>query len=208
MPHSHDHGCSHEASSSDHSPEMGIEYSLFQKIDMENLEVLNEESEGSGKTIFKPYEERLDFSKFVTSDADEELLINIPFTGNVKLKGIIIIGADDETHPKRLRIFKNRPKMTFDDTGCCPEQEFELNRDTNGTLEYATKVVTFSSVHHLSLHFPSNYGAESTKIYYIGLRGEFAEAHFHGVTICTYESRPNVSDHKNDLFDSVNKEVQ
>lgn len=103
MPHSHD-GCSHEASNSDHSPEMGIEYSLYQKIDMENLEVLNEAEEGSGKTIFKPFEERLDFSRFVISDADEELLINIPFTGNVKLKGIIIIGADDETHPKRLRM--------------------------------------------------------------------------------------------------------
>lgn len=104
MPHSHDHGCAHEASNIDHSPEMGIEYSLYQKIDMENLEVLNEETEGSGKTVFKPYEERLDFSRFVTSDADEELLINIPFTGNVKLKGVIILGADDETHPKRLRM--------------------------------------------------------------------------------------------------------
>lgn len=70
------------------------------------------------------------------------------------------------------------------------------------------RVVTFNSVHHLSLHFPTNYGEDSTKIYYIGLRGEFSEAHHHGVTICNYESRPNVSDHKGSLFDQVNHQIQ
>lgn len=41
-----------------------------------------------------------------------------------------------------------------------------------------------------------------------GLRGEFSEAHYHGVTICTYEARPNVSDHKNETFDTVNRSIQ
>lgn len=65
MPHSHDHGpgCSHEAADVDNALEMGIQYSLFAKIDMMNLECLNEETEGSGKLVFKPYEDRLDFSK-------------------------------------------------------------------------------------------------------------------------------------------------
>lgn len=66
----------------------------------------------------------------------------------------------------------------------------------------------FNSVHHLSLHFPTNFGDETTRIYYIGLRGEFSEAHHHGVTICTYESSPNVADHKNDLMDKVDQEIQ
>lgn len=62
--HSHDHGqdCGHEATDIDHALEMGIEYSLYQKIDLENLECLNEESEGSGKKVFKPYEKRLDLT--------------------------------------------------------------------------------------------------------------------------------------------------
>ena len=62
--HSHDHGqdCGHEATDIDHALEMGIEYSLYQKIDLENLECLNEESEGSGKKVFKPYEKRLDLA--------------------------------------------------------------------------------------------------------------------------------------------------
>uniref|UniRef100_A0A182N8S5 PITH domain-containing protein n=1 Tax=Anopheles dirus TaxID=7168 RepID=A0A182N8S5_9DIPT len=210
MPHGHSHGggCEHEALGIDNELEIGIHYSLFEKIDMNNVECLNEEQEGSGKTVFKPYNERLTHDKFVTSDADEELLFNIPFTGNVKLKGIIILGADDETHPKKMRLFKNRPKMTFDDASAPADQEFALEKDTNGVIEYATKVVTFANVHHLSIHIPINYGGENTTVYYIGLKGEFSEAHHHGVTICTYESRPNVSDHKNSLFDSVNHQIQ
>ncbi|XP_036340007.1 PITH domain-containing protein GA19395 [Rhagoletis pomonella] len=208
--HSHNHGqcCGNEATDVDHAFEMGIEYSLYKKIDMDNLECLNEECEGSGKKVFKAYENRQNHTEFVTSDADEEMLFNIPFTGNIKLKGIIIVGADDNTHPSKVRLFKNRQKMTFDDARGKPDQEFDLSRDPRGDIEYSPKVVTFSSVHHLSLHFPSNYGDDVARIYYIGLRGEFNEAHYHGVTICTYEARPNVSDHKTETYDAVNRTIQ
>ena len=37
--------------------------------------------------------------------------------------------------------FKNRPHMTFDDVNMAADQEFELHRDTDGTLEYTTKYV-------------------------------------------------------------------
>lgn len=58
--------------------------------------------------------------------------------------------------------------MSFDDAKAKPDQEFELTRDSRGEIEYSPKVVTFSSVHHLSLYFPSNFGDETTRIYYIG----------------------------------------
>ena len=47
----------------------------------------------------------------MVSDADSELLFNIPFSGNVKLKGIIVIGGDGETHPNKMRLFVNRIKL-------------------------------------------------------------------------------------------------
>lgn len=115
--------------------------------------------------------------------------------------------------------------MTFDDVSSTADQEFELQKDTEGMLEYATKlvpdniisslfnsiicyrIVTFNNVNHLSIHFPSNFGEEHTTIYYIGLKGEFSEAHRHGVTICNYELKPNMSDHKNPLEDSVNSPI-
>ena len=73
-------GCDHGAAGLV-GEESGLAYSLYQKIDMNQLTCLNEEVENSGKTVFKPWESRLNREKFVQSDADEELLINIPFTG-------------------------------------------------------------------------------------------------------------------------------
>ena len=73
--------------------------SLYQKIDTEKLECLNESEEGAGKTVFKAWEDRLDRDKvsvlqhartmytvtydnaleqFVESDVDEELLFYVP----------------------------------------------------------------------------------------------------------------------------------
>ena len=63
--------------------------------------------ENSGRLVFKPWERRLDKTEFVESDADEEFLINIPFTGDVKLKGLIVIGGEDDTHPDKVGIHLN-----------------------------------------------------------------------------------------------------
>ena len=77
--------------------------------------------------------------QFVISDADEELLFNIPFTGNVKLKGLIVMGGEEGTHPAKVRLFKNRPHMTFDMAAAKADQEFDLVQDDSGTIEYAPK---------------------------------------------------------------------
>lgn len=61
--HGHGHSCEDEHNHDDDSPEMGIQYSLFNKIDKENLECLNEAEENSGKEVFKPWEQRLNFDK-------------------------------------------------------------------------------------------------------------------------------------------------
>ncbi|WAR24100.1 PITH1-like protein, partial [Mya arenaria] len=126
----------------------------------------------------------------------------------VKLKGIILIGGEEDTHPNKMKVYKNRPNMTFDDTGCAPDQEFELHPDPSGVLEYSTKVTRFNQCESISLHFPTNFGAETTKVYYIGLKGDFTEAHRHEVTICTYETTPNAADHKTNLMDNVPHQIQ
>ncbi|XP_040071444.1 PITH domain-containing protein CG6153 [Ixodes scapularis] len=210
MPHDHgDHGhdsCGHGHQHSQ-GPDLGIQYSLYSKIDLDNVQCLNEEVEGSGKLVFKPWELRLELDKFVDSDADEELLFNIPFTGNIKLKSILVMGGESGSHPSKIRMFKNRPRMTFDDARAEPEQEFELHPDNTGTLEYPVKIVKFSSVQHLSLHFPSNFGADSTRIYYVGLKGEFSEARRQEIPICSYELAPNPADHKVKDFEALSKTV-
>lgn len=206
----HGHGgcCSGEHDADVPDSERGNLFSLYQKIDIEKVQCLNEATDGSCRHVFKPWDQKLDKTKFVQSDVDEELLFNIPFTGSVKLKGIIVIGGEDEMHPSVMKLYKNRPQMTFDDANSEAEQVFELSHDYNGDLEYATKIARFNSVTYLSIHFPTNFGAETTRIYYIGLKGDFTEMKRHEVTVATYEARANPADHKTKLFDNAIHEIQ
>ena len=112
-----------------------------------------------------------------------------------------MIGGEDSFHPSKMKLYKNRPHMTFDDALCDADQVFDIVPDHEGNIEYLTIVARFSNVEYLSIHFPSNFGENTTKIYYIGLKGDFMESQKHGVTICTYEARPNPSDH---LFNEHN----
>ncbi|XP_065280940.1 PITH domain-containing protein CG6153 isoform X2 [Dermacentor albipictus] len=194
--HHHDDGgdpCGGHGGATSQGPETGLQYSLYSKIDLDNVQCLNEVKEGSGKLVFKPWEKRLDRENF---------------TGNVKLKSILVVGGDAGMHPSKVRMFKNRPQMTFDDARAMPEQEFELQPDASGSLEYPVRAVKFSSVHHLSLHFPSNFGSDTTRVYYIGLHGEYTEAQRQGVVLCSYESAANPADHKVQQQQRANMMIQ
>ncbi|KAI1287693.1 putative PITH domain-containing protein [Halotydeus destructor] len=205
--HGHCHGqCDHNHSDPA-GDDRGVSFSLYTKIELDRVECLNEAVDGSGKTIFKAWDERLDNQKFVESDADEELLINVPFAGTVKLKAIVIRGANDNSHPSKLRLFKNRPNMTFDQTSLEPDQEIDLNKDPNAEAEHPLKIVKFSGISHLSLHFPSNFGEDETRIYYIGLKGDFMAAQREAILITSYESAPNPADHKASLVNSVARQI-
>lgn len=45
-----------------------------------------------------------DARRFVESDADEQLLFFIPFTGNVKLKSIRIVASDPSKRPTKMKV--------------------------------------------------------------------------------------------------------
>lgn len=54
------HGkCSGDLNHQHEDPERGFQYSLYTKINVNDLQCLNESVEGSGKTVFKPWEDRL-----------------------------------------------------------------------------------------------------------------------------------------------------
>ena len=50
------------------------------------------------------------------------------------------MGGSGGFHPDKVKLYKNRPHMTFDDAAGKCDQEFELVHDNEGTLEYAPKV--------------------------------------------------------------------
>ncbi|CAI9157963.1 unnamed protein product [Rangifer tarandus platyrhynchus] len=198
MSHGHIHrgaGCHCAAKWGEPPEQRSPAYGLYLRINLERLQCLNESCEGSGLLIFKLREERTDGSKFVENDADEQLLFNIPLTGNVKLKVIIIMGEDDDSQPSEMRLYKNIPQMSFDDIDRELDQTFSLNPDLTGE-EYTTEMSCFPNVYPFSIHSSKNFGADTTKVSYIGLRGEWTELRRHEVTICDYEASANPANHR------------
>ncbi|KAG0241261.1 hypothetical protein BGW41_006115 [Actinomortierella wolfii] len=194
----HHHGHDGHDHSHDRSPDEGLVHeSLFSKIDRDNVVCLNESEPGQGKSILKPWTDRMDDSKVLESDADEQLILFIPFTASVKLKSISIRYEPGETAPSKLKVFTNREDVDFDSADSIqPIQEFELVEDTHGQVaEYITRVSKFSSLRNLTLFFPENHGGDTTRISFVGLKGEFSEFKKDPI-ITVYELQANPADHK------------
>jgi hypothetical protein len=80
---------------------------------------------------------------FVDSDADEQLLVYIPFTGDVKLKSITLITGEGEARPTKMKVFKNREEIDFDlaeELECVQEWEMaEAPPEGTVGIEYHTR---------------------------------------------------------------------
>ncbi|KAI3971115.1 hypothetical protein MKW92_013656 [Papaver armeniacum] len=187
----HDHSCEDHDCSSD--------FSLYKHIDLSKVSALNEAVQGSVKSVFKAWEQRLDISTGLleSNDGDPELIVFIPFTSDVKIKSISIVGGADGTSPSKMRAFINREGIDFSDAqGMQPVQEWDLAENLQGILEYQTRYSRFQSVGSLTLHFPENFDADTTQIHYIGLKGEATQLKRDVIATIVYEVMPNPSDHK------------
>ncbi|KAL0558131.1 hypothetical protein IC582_006696 [Cucumis melo] len=187
----HDHSCEDHDCSSD--------WSLYKHIDLPRVSALNEATPGSVKSVFKAWEHRLNSSgdHLESNEGDPELLVFIPFTSDVKIKSISIIGGPDGTSPSKMRVFINREGIDFSDAQSMQAvQEWDLAENLQGVLEYQTRYSKFQGVGNLTLHFPDNYGGDTTQIHYIGLKGEATQLKRDVVATIVYEITPNPSDHK------------
>lgn len=187
---SHDHDCS--------TNDCAAEWSLYNYVDISQVQALNEAVDGSAKNVIKSWDSRLDFSASLESNSDDpELIVVIPFTADVKIKSICVIGGTDGTSPSKMRAFINREDLDFSIAGSLtPVQEWDLAENTRGELEYTTKVAKFQGVSTLTLHFPTNHGAEYSRIYYIGLKGDATTVNRDVVANVVYETMARPEDHK------------
>ncbi|KAH8926114.1 DUF1000-domain-containing protein [Atractiella rhizophila] len=192
MPHVHDAHCGHENDDSHLVAGEGTQDLLFSKIDIENVQFLNA-VENKATNVFKPWDERLDESKFVESDADEQLIIQVPFTGNVKLRSIIVKSGPSGNTANKLKIFSNRTLDFNEADSSVGTQEIDIPISREA-VEYPLRVAKFPVVKNLSLFFPSNHGEDSTRVYYIGFKGEFSEFKEQPM-ITVYELKANPADH-------------
>ncbi|KAK4202534.1 PITH domain-containing protein [Triangularia verruculosa] len=198
----HDHSGHGGHDGHDHSDDItpALQYSLYQHIDFDGVATLNEARRGSGREVLKKtWAERMVVEPEVASDADEQLLFNIPFTGQVKLHSILLRTSDSECAPKTMKVLINRDDVDFDvaEGGNVTTQEFELSR-TGEVQEVAVRRARFSAVRRISLFFPDNFGdgdEDVTRISYVGFKGEWMQLGRAPSNIL-YEAAANPSDHK------------
>jgi len=200
MAHDHNHdGCNDESHHHDHQhgiPEAeGYRDNLFSRIDRANVVALNAADPGRGPEVIKPWNERLDEDAFLESDADDQMIIRVPFTGSVKLRAVLIKAGPSDHTPAKVALFSNIEHMDFSDIADLkPVQEFDIAQGRE-VGEYHVMPAKFPNVTSLTLFFPSSQGADTTRIYYIGFLGQFSERKNVPV-ITVYESQANLADHE------------
>ena len=78
---------------------------------------LDEQATGKdwGNALKQGYRE--DGSLFCQSDDDEQLILTVPFRQIVNVTSVAIQGPADGTAPKTVKIFVNKPNLSFDNCG-------------------------------------------------------------------------------------------
>jgi len=201
---SHDHDHSHGGEHS-HDDDLtpAIQSSLYQHIEFDKIVTFNEAALGSGKAIIqKPWDRRLDTSTVLESDADEQLLIYVPFTGDVKLHSILIRADPSPSAPRTLKLFTNRDDLDFSsaaDMRAVQTLVIPLPPPGQDVLELPVKRALFNNTHSLTLFFEDNHsdGEEDvTSLSFLGFKGDFTRLRKDAV-VAFYEAAANPADHKN-----------
>ena len=134
-----------------------------------DMECLNESDEHTLKDALTPGKEA-----FLESDCDEQLIISVGFSQNVKLHSLVVSGPPEQG-AKTLKIFTNQPKtLDFDKADSMePVQELQLTpaQLTSGE-PVQLRFVKFQNVSNLQLFVKDNQsGAETTIVHHLAFIG-------------------------------------
>ncbi|KAK1254276.1 hypothetical protein MKX08_008271 [Trichoderma sp. CBMAI-0020] len=199
----HDHGHGHDHGEHDHSDDItpALQSSLYEQINFDEITTLNEARRDAGKAIVKKtWAERLSQDPELESDADEQLLMTVPFTAQIKLHSILIRTSPALSAPKTLHLYINRDDIDFaaaEET--TPVQVLELSQ-TSEIQEIPVKRSAFGSVQRLVLFFVDNFGdgdEDVSRISYLGFKGEWTRLG-KAPTNIIYEAAAQPGDHKHE----------
>lgn len=202
--HEHDHGHDHEHGQGDghdhsHDLEPALQSNLYKQINFDGVVTLNEAEPRSGAAIIqKTWDERLCGEPVLESDADEQLLMHVPFAGSCKLYSVMIRTSDSDSAPQTLKLFRNRDDMDFSLAGDLnPTQVLTLPK-SNEVAEIALNRALWNGTTSINLFFEDNHsGGEEdvTRISYLGFKGDFMALNREPVHVL-YEAAANPKDHK------------
>ncbi|XP_019186034.1 PREDICTED: PITH domain-containing protein At3g04780 [Ipomoea nil] len=148
---------------------------LLDFIDWSGVECLNQNSSHSISNALKQgYRE--DEGLNLESDADEQLLIYIPFNQVIKLHSIVVKGPEEEG-PKTVKLFANREHMGFSNVNDFPPSDMaELSVDNLKGKPVTLKYVKFQNVRSVTIFIEDNQsGTDITKVQKILLYGTTVE---------------------------------
>ncbi|CEH17257.1 Thioredoxin-like protein [Ceraceosorus bombacis] len=190
---------------------LGQQDSLFLSIDIPRVTCLNESRPSSCQRIFKPWDERNEESleNCLQSDADDQILLRIPFTSSVKLRALLLKAGPAGQTPAKLHLYSNAPAtLDFDDANAGvpkPTQSIESVALAREVVEYPLRAPKFPAVSELLIFIPAGSGDETVRIDYIGFRGESLGPRGEAPTNIVYESAPQVKDHAKAGTENTNR---
>lgn len=192
--HDHDHAHDH---SDDITP--ALQSLLYEQVDFDAVNTLNEAEPRSGAAILqKTWAQRLEPEPQLQSDADEQLLMFVPFTGQVRLHSILLRTSTTDSAPRTLKLFLNRDDLDFSTASdLAPAQTLELSQ-TNEVQDLPVKRALFNTTRSLTLFFEDNFGdgdEDLTRVSYLAFKGEFMRLNKEPVNFL-YEAAANPGDHK------------
>ncbi|KAK5678245.1 hypothetical protein LTS10_009415 [Elasticomyces elasticus] len=196
--HGHDHS---EGAAHDHTDDLipALQNHIYEQVDFSAINTLNETEPRSGsKIVQKTWTDRLDNDPELSSDADEQLLMHIPFTAQIRLHSILIRTSTTDSAPQTLKLFINRDDLDFSAASSLqPTQTLELAQ-SNDVQEVPVKRALFNTVRSLDLFFEDNWGQgeeDVTRVSYLGFKGEWMKLSREPVNFL-YEAAANPADHK------------
>ena len=151
---------------------------LYWQINVSDIECFNQASQNGIKSVIRPYDLKMAHTVKTTlgteSDYGPELVVNIPFKGDVRVKSFCVIGGPNGTAPSSVKLYKNETAVDADIINDKkPLQEFKITENESGAIEYPVKPTLFASLSSLVFGFDENFGAETTQVKFIGIKGEF-----------------------------------
>ncbi|KAK3672568.1 hypothetical protein LTR78_007619 [Recurvomyces mirabilis] len=194
----HDHG--HDDHVHDHTDDItpALQNHIYEQIDFSAINTLNEATASSGSAIVqKAWTERLSTEPELSSDADEQLLMHIPFTAQIRLHSILLRTSTSDSAPKTLKLYLNRDDLDFSTASSMQATQTLELAQSNEVQEYPVKRALFNTVRSLDLFFEDNWsqGEEDvTRISYLGFKGEWMKLSREPVNFL-YEAAANPKDH-------------
>lgn len=94
-----------------------------------------------------------------------------------------------------MRIFLNRDDIDFSNASeVSPTQSLHISQ-TNDVQELPVRRALFGNTYNLSLFIEDNYGDDVSRVYWLGIKGEFRELNREPVE-ALYERAANPKDHE------------